>query len=128
MPEYPDARETIAAAMSEDELQVAVDGRLRDYGWLSYHTRRSDKSPEGFPDVCAVRTGQLLFAELKIELPDPCTPAQRLKLSPTAAQERWLLALGVVEHESCRASGAIVRVYLWRPKDLLDGTIDEVLR
>jgi hypothetical protein len=121
---YPDAQLTIAANMGEDELQSSVEDALRLYGWLFYHTRDSRHSADGFPDICAVRAGQLVFAELKRQLPDPCTEKQREKLSPTPAQQAWLWELRVVK----RGSGGIVRVYLWRPLDLLQGRIDEALR
>lgn len=102
-----DARVVLAEAMDEAALQAGVESRLRDYGWLWYHTRRSTGSAKGFPDLCAVRRGQLVFIELKRE-----------GKQPTPEQHAWLKELA-----RCQ-----VRVCLWRPAHLFDGTVDEVLR
>ena len=69
---------------------------LRMAGWLSYHTHRSDRSPAGFPDVCAVRGLRVIFAELK-----------RNDTHPTPSQIEWLN----------RLARTGVEVYLWRPWD-----------
>jgi hypothetical protein len=91
--------------MSERELEAEVIKLCKDWGWLRYHTHRSQFSPAGFPDECLVRPPRLIFAELK---------RQDGKLE--ALQERWLEALGEVPG---------VEVYTWRPSDL--ETIDRIL-
>lgn len=78
------------------------------WGWLGYHTHRSDRSPAGFPDLCLVRRERLIFAELK-------TDATASK--PTAEQVTWLDALALVAMQGATASP---EVYLWRPRDWPD--------
>lgn len=112
----------------EDPFQQQVEGIARFYGWLIYHTRRSDRSQPGFPDLVAVRGPELIFAELK-------TRTGRVD----ANQQRWIDALGDVavavaaatsdqraavalrvrdvlpsDHDDALAS---VDVYVWRPAD-----------
>lgn len=108
-----DATEFFAKSMTEAQLQEGVEARLKAYGWRWYHTRDSRRSAYGFPDICAVRSrdGRLIFAELKVE------DEKRGKL--TEAQEAWLADI-------CAVRG--VRAYLWRPRDLLSGLVDEALR
>lgn len=98
----------IAPAMAERDLQRAVVDLARMRGWLVYHTFLSARSEAGFPDLVLVheRSGAILFAELK---------SDRGKV--TAAQDRWLRALGV--------RGV---AFVWRPADLRDGSIDAALR
>ncbi len=105
---------TIAENISEKQLLSTVIDLLRFKGWMAYtvfeaeiYARRSDK---GYPDITAVRTdglGAILFIELK---------SQRGRIS--ADQQRWAEALR-------NNTGAIY--YLWRPSDLLDGTIEQIL-
>lgn len=126
-------RQQVADAMTEAQLQAAIIGTPRSpglaqrLGWeLAYHTHRSDRSPAGFPDLALVhvRKGLLRFAELKRQ--------KRSKTSP--AQVAWLEGLERVADRvaDLDPSGvpvpAIVDVYLWRPLDLLDGTIERALR
>jgi hypothetical protein len=116
-----------AAAMTEAALLGTVRRLAVVFGWLTYHTHRSDRSEPGFPDLVLVRQGRLIFAELK-----------RQKTRPTTAQRRWLDALTVVAaplevpdpcgFETDQPFPSPVEVHLWRPLDLLDGTIERVLR
>ena len=76
-------------------------------GWRIYHTFDSRHSPEGFPDVCMVRRGKLVFAELK----------RRRSMKPTWSQSLWLEDLGRVDG---------IEVYLWTPADWPE--IEEVLK
>lgn len=124
-------RQQQADAMTEAQLQTAILGTPRApglaprLGWsLGYHTHRSDRSPAGFPDLVLVHppAGRLIFAELKRQ--------KRSKTSP--AQVEWLEGLEQVryaagDYEQVPAFEP-VRVYLWRPLDLLDGTIEAALR
>lgn len=124
-------RRATARAMTEAQLLDAVLGTPRKpglalaLGWLGYHTHRSQHSPAGFPDLTLVKDGRIVFAELKTE---------RGKTSED--QDEWLEALGQVEAEdridlaSRDLEGLVepaVTVHLWRPRDLLDGTIGKVL-
>lgn len=133
-------RAELAKAMTEDELLAAVLGTPRKpglalaLGWMGYHTHRSQHSPAGFPDLCLVHpgAGRLVFAELKREK----------RSNPTPAQVAWLDALGVIADRVVRPGTiparvpeqitghpvASVDVYLWRPSDLLDGSIERILR
>ena len=89
--------------MSERELENAIRRILADLPQvLWYHTRDSRRSPSGFPDLVCVGPGFVIYRELK-------TARGRV----SAAQRRWLDAL--------RDTGASAGV--WRPSDLLSGTI-----
>lgn len=96
-------RAAAVAGMNEREWTRWVKGRADEWGWLRYHTHRSDFSPAGFPDECLVRPPRLVFAELK---------SATGKLSPN--QVRW-------RDELAEVPG--VEWYLWRPSDA-----DEVIR
>lgn len=96
-----------AKAMTEKQLQEVVRRIALLRGWRYYHTHRSQHSPAGFPDCTLARGPRLVFAELK-----------RQGGKVTTEQQAWLDDL----------TAASVEVYTWRPADLLDGTIDAVLR
>lgn len=99
-----------AKAMTEAELTASLVALAEALGWtFRYHTHDSRRSPAGFPDEVLVhpRQRRLVFAELK---------RQKGRVSP--AQREWLDALELAGAEA----------YLWRPADLLDGTIGRILR
>ncbi len=93
----------------EHKLQAEVIKLAQQLGWRHYHTHDSRRSVPGFPDLVMVcpGTGVLLFRELKREGEYP-TPEQREWLS-------WL-------------EGAGQDVGVWRPRDWLDGRVQERLR
>ena len=97
-----------AAAMTEKNLQSAVLGAARRWGWLVYHTFDSRRSEAGYPDLHLVHEGHglSLFRELK---------TMRGRVAP--AQQKWLDAL--------RNTGCDVAV--WRPIDWFNGVIDKQL-
>lgn len=97
-----------ARTMLERDLEEAVRRLALSTGWLRYHTLRPKGSPAGFPDDVLLRDGRLIFAELKRE-------GER----PSEEQTRWLHGLEAV--------AAALEVYVWRPRDLLDGTIARIL-
>lgn len=117
------AQETIAAAMTESELQTNVIDLAHTYGWLIHHCRPAAnrdgrwstpiQGDPGFPDLVLVheRRGLLIFAELK-----------RQRGRSTTTQDAWQLALLTVEPEN-----DVVRVYTWRPANWLNGDIRAVL-
>lgn len=124
-----------ARAMTEAQLLDAVLGTPRKpglalaLGWRGYHTHRSQHSPAGFPDLALVKDGRLVFAELKTE-----------RGKTTDDQDAWLEDLGMVaasavnvdsltddSHADRVIADPVVEVYLWRPTDLLDGTIGRIL-
>lgn len=100
-------RRVLAKAMPEEALQEQVRQMALMLGWLYYHTHNSRHSPAGFPDCVMVKEERLIFAELK-----------RWDKNPTPVQYEWLDALGNASQEA----------YVWRPQDLLDGTIERTLR
>jgi hypothetical protein len=102
----------------EKWLQEKIRRRAIHYGWLFYHTHRSDRSEPGFPDCVMLRDDYMIFAELKRQ------NAKRYKPSPE--QEQWLEALiNYADHQHILAEH--FGVFLWRPLDLLNGTIDRIL-
>lgn len=108
-----------ARTMTERQLEATVAAMARARGWRRYHTHRSDRSPAGFPDDVLVRDGRLLFLELKTE---------GGKLAP--AQEEWLRDLAAVADgiDPDREHPRPVDVLLIRPRNLLDGALEELLR
>ena len=86
--------------ITEEEFMRSVMKIASDCGWRVYHTRDSRRSQAGFPDLTLVRTGQIIFAELKSQ-------KGRIKKE----QQAWL--------DDLRENGH-VDVYLWRPSDLQD--------
>lgn len=101
-------REQLATAMSEADLQQQVLQLAEVLGWRAYHTHDSRRSQPGFPDLVLVHAGRrrLLFAELK-----------RAKGRATREQLAWLHDLSETGAET----------YIWRPADLLAGTIHDAL-
>lgn len=108
----------LASRMSETVLQSCVIDYARLRGWLAVHFRPAQndrgmwrtpiEGDPGFPDTVLVRSGRVIFAELK---------SARGVVGPE--QQAWLTALGT--------AGPPVEVYQWRPVDWLDGTIRAVL-
>lgn len=83
----------------EADLLRAVREAANTYGFLCYHTYRSDRSEPGWFDVALAKPGHPLYlAELKTRLG---------KLS--AEQQRWYVTVQ-------QSTG--VHVALWRPSDL----------
>jgi hypothetical protein len=95
--------------MSEKSLQRAVMDMARVYGFLVYHVPDSRHvTSAGFPDLVLLhtKTGRLLWVELKSDT-GRIRPEQHL----------WINRLSM-RHE----------VYVWRPTDLLSGSIKSVLQ
>ena len=106
------ARATLDAARTEAELERQVRKLFVQYGFLYYHTHRSQFSPSGFPACHAIHVGQrrIVYVELKR------TPKERL--SP--AQEYYRDALRAVGAEWYRFDWStplelIVRILQARP-------------
>lgn len=114
-----------ARAMAEAQLQAAVIGQGRACGWLVHHSRavaqrRHDGSVRhltplagnpGCPDLLMVHADPLSPAVVLAEL-----KRQTGQLDPP--QVPWAAAL-------TRAPGVLYVV--WRPLDLIDGTIGDLL-
>lgn len=99
----------LAKTMPERALQNQFDALAAALGWRSYHTHDSRRSPGGFPDSCLVHARQqrLLFVELKT-----------MKGKTSTKQADWIADLAAVG----------IEVHLLRPIDLLDGSIERILR
>lgn len=93
----------------DDVLNRAMD-LFRLHGWLANHVRNSKRAvtqgDTGVPDITAAKAPRLIFAECKRE-DEALRPDQRL----------WFEALG----------GGPAEMYIWRPSDLLNGTIERVI-
>jgi hypothetical protein len=98
--------------LTEAELLRNVRRAAKKSGWRFYHATVPFGSVGGFPDVCLVRAGRLIFAELKGPRPQ-WKPGQR----------EWLADLESVAQVSLGA----VEVYAWHPEDWMDGTIERTL-
>jgi hypothetical protein len=100
-------RDPRAAAMTEAELMEAIRAMVRDLGLLAFHAADSRRSwGRGYPDLHIAGRGGSIFRECKTE-----------GGSLSAEQREWgdMLKLG----------GENWRV--WRPRDLLDGSIGREL-
>ena len=86
--------------ITEEDFMRSVIQIASDCAWAVYHTRDSRRSQAGLPDLTLVRSGEIIFAELKSQ-------KGRIKKE----QQEWL--------DRLRENGH-VDVYLWRPSDLQD--------
>jgi hypothetical protein len=65
-------------------MQVVLDA-ARLLGWRCYHPFDSRRSAPGFPDICCVKPGRLIFIETK---------GSKGRVSPD--QEAWIETLATV--------------------------------
>lgn len=100
--------------ITERQLQEAIIELAQYCGWSCYHTYDSRRSAAGFPDLVLARRGKVIFAELKSESG---------KLSP--AQAEWLIAL---DPKRDPLEFTNLGVFVWWPKDWIDGTIEKILK
>ncbi len=108
-------RTAVARAMSEQELEDNLVDMLDTFGFFYHHDRPARtvdghwknhfRGQNGFPDWLIIGN-RTIFVELKTEK-GQLRPEQRI----------WF--------EHLAYAGA--EVYLWRPRDWLDGTIGEIL-
>jgi hypothetical protein len=89
--------DTGQTALTEKQFQQRIVDFAKLTGWLVYHPFDSRRSTPGWPDLALVRSGRLVFAELK---------SDRGRVS--AEQRRWLAALSSVPG---------LEVFVWRPSD-----------
>lgn len=124
-----DPQTVIARAMTERQLLEHVQGLARLFGWRAYHTHRSDRSPAGFPDLCLVRGGRIVFAELKTER-GVVSPAQQEWLADLSGVGDRILSAFVAlgAHEFDGAVYPSVCALVWRPRELLSGIVEATLR
>lgn len=99
---------TVAAGMTEAQLQRAVTALAKQLGWRVFHVTWSPGTTPGWPDLVLIHPTKqrVVFRELK-------TARGRL----SAAQLLWLGDL--------TAAGQDAGV--WRPADLMAGTIRQEL-
>lgn len=66
---------------SRDEIEVQnqIIAVVKTLGYLTYHTHDSRRSEKGFPDLCIVGFGKLMFIEFKAG-----------KNTVTKEQQQWL--------------------------------------
>lgn len=96
-----------ALAMTEKDLLEQCRAATKVLGLLCYHTHDSRRSEPGFPDLVIVGRHGVLIRELK-----------RQRGGVTPEQSAWLNAL----------AAAGVDADVWRPTDLIDGTILDQMR
>jgi hypothetical protein len=100
-------RDPRAAAMTEAELMEAIRVMVRDLGLLAHHAHDARRSwGPGFPDLVIAGRAGCIWRECKTESGS---------LSPE--QRDW--------GDTLKLGGGNWRV--WRPRDLLDGTIGREL-
>jgi hypothetical protein len=99
----------VAAAMLEDRGPDSLDAHVRklmaDLGLWGYHPRTSRGSEPGWPDWVIIGNG-ILYRELKTEAGSLTAEQRAVGARITRAGGNWAV---------------------WRPRDLLDGTITEQL-
>jgi len=96
-------RDPRALAMTEAELMEAIRAMVRDLGLLGFHAADSRRSwGRGYPDLTITGRGGCIWRECKTE---------HGSLSPE--QRQW--------GDTLKLGGQDWRI--WRPRDLLDGTI-----
>lgn len=100
------AQQTLAAAMTERELQEHVRQLCAGLGLFHYHPHSSRHSAPGWPDSVIIGAGGILYRELKTEAG-----------SLSAEQRR-------VGELIARAGGDFA---VWRPRHWLDRTIEREL-
>jgi hypothetical protein len=94
--------------MTEAELQEHVRILARDLGLYHFHVHDSRRSQGGWPDSVIVNliTGRILYRELKTQAGQLTSEQKALGYALTAGGHDW---------------------QVWRPADLLDGTIQAQL-
>jgi hypothetical protein len=117
------ARGPQSPVSTEAQLLAQVRAAARQLGWRFYHPAYSIGSVPGFPDVTLLRPPRLILAELKGPKSQP-EPAQREWLASFATLGRAVAAWTDERDGYGRPS---VEVYLWRPRDWMDGSIARIM-
>ena len=99
-------RDPRAAAMPERELQEAVRRMCADLGLFHYHPHNSRRSAPGWPDSTIIGRSGILHRELKDRARQPVTRTASRRRAHHAGWRNWRV---------------------WRPRDLLDGSIGREL-
>lgn len=96
--------------MTETEFTDNVIELATMAGWLVHHDRlkQNVQGHAGFPDLCLVRNGRVIFAELKLDGKEP-----------TEDQQRWLdmalLPLADVQRVGREDGQVFVKSRCWKP-------------
>ena len=98
----------IISHINEKEFQSLVVTTARENNWLVYHTFDSRKSSPGFPDLCLVRNGVIMFVELKTD-----------KGAVTTGQRQWIEQLLRHQYHCQRFLMEIWRPHIWEKKKKL---------
>ena len=98
--------------MNEKAFQEIVVTTARENGWMVYHTYDSQKSAPGFPDLCMIRNGVIMFVELKTD-----------KGAVTTGQRQWIEQLLRHQYHCQHFLMEIWRPHIWdeKKKLLIDG-------
>jgi hypothetical protein len=124
MSETADNQAKLAKAMSEEQLVNHIIAASQSLGYLVAHFRpaKTEKGwrtamqgDVGFPDLVMANGKVIIFAECKRW--DP-------KAKVADEQERWLRMVDVTAGHGILG---LVWVYVWRPTNWLDGTIERIL-
>ena len=91
---------------TEKQFMQAVVQYARLHNWLCYHPYDSRKSVPGFPDLTMVRSGYLVFAELKRDGKQKLTEHQRA----------WIENLKLVARNTIYDDHK-VKAFTWTPDD-----------
>lgn len=95
----------IASRMSEDELERHIRQLIADLGLWGYHAYDSRRCEKGWPDWTIIGN-RVLFRELKSEAGSLTVEQRSVGSKLTRAGQSWAV---------------------WRPRDLLNGTISRQL-
>ncbi|MDP3909109.1 MAG: hypothetical protein Q8Q14_01850 [Gemmatimonadales bacterium] len=125
------ARTAAAAELSrtEKQLERQVKQLFQQFGWVYYHTFRSQFSPSGFPDCHAIHVEQrrVIYVELKRTLKDTLRPEQEVyRDALLAVGAEWYLWTWATPPEEMAA--IMLRRPTPCPRQTLPALLDEVAR
>jgi Holliday junction resolvase len=100
-------RAVLDRQVREADMQQTLMDAARLGGWLAYHAFDSRRSPEGYPDIVAIRGGEMVAWELKT-----------VQGRTTAAQEAWLA--GFRAFGEAHGLGRWLDVRVVRPSDMAE--------
>ena len=98
----------VISYMNEKAFQAIVITTARENGWLVYHTYDSQKSAPGYPDICMIKDGFIMFVELKTD-----------KGKVTTAQRQWIEQFIRHQHHCKNFIIEIWRPHIWDEKKKL---------
>ena len=99
---------SVTRQINEKAFQTIVIATARENGWLVYHTFDSRKSEPGYPDLCMIKDGVIMFVELKTD-----------KGKVTTAQRQWIERLIRHQYHCENLVVEIWRPHIWEEKKKL---------